>query len=138
MTAVLTSGAIARQRAKARAKAKAERESKRLEREESKRPTVSATTRTRLYEEAINSCAFEGMTPDEIKAEVDQRISRYLRAMPWWFCRTQSADARSRANVRAYRIQRGLIVAGEVPAGLQRHRQEQLSNIYEGTDASSQ
>jgi hypothetical protein len=107
-----------------RQKAKAARLVKQAHAEASKRPTVSPETRARLYDEAMNSSAFEGMSADEIKTEIDQRISIYLNKMPAWFGKTQSADARSRAAMRTYRIQRGLIAAGEQPEALRRHRED--------------
>jgi hypothetical protein len=86
--------------------------------------TISQIIRQRLYGEATNSAAFEGMTSDEIKGEVDQRLTVYLDQMPFWFGRTQVADVRSRENQRRYKIDRGLLPKGQQPEALRRHQAE--------------
>jgi hypothetical protein len=100
--------------------------------------TLSPATRQRLYDEAANSSSFEGMTPDEIKVEIDQRISRYLATMPWWFGRTD--DSRCRKAQRAYKIGRGQITPNEQPEHLRRRRlslAEQIA-LDEAEEASTE
>src|SRR5690348_7934555 len=81
------------EQSKRRAQQKARRQAQREERKQAYRPTLSPVTRQRLYDEAMNSCAFEGMTPEEIRSEVDQLLTRYLDQLPWWYGKTASADA---------------------------------------------
>jgi hypothetical protein len=97
-------------------------------------PTRFESLRERLFERAKETPAFlatvftlndAGPTEDEIMQSVENRLFSLIKNYPSWFGQTKEADARSRAAVRAYRIQRGLIQPEAVPAGLAEWRRKQ-------------
>jgi hypothetical protein len=67
---------------------------------------VSENTRARLYLEADEHPAFEGMEPAPIQADIEKRLELFLRKQPWWYGHTAAADDRHHVARRQYQARR--------------------------------
>jgi hypothetical protein len=79
--------------------------------------TVTQATRDRLLSEAVQ-CYGVTIEPSVLKAWLGLQLERFLSKLPWWYGRTESADAATRRNRRRYQVEHGQIEKQEVPAGL--------------------
>jgi hypothetical protein len=68
-------------------------------------PTVSQRTWKRLYAEAQQHPAFEGMEPGAIREYIDERLAVYLGKQPYWYGHID--DTRHHAAQRQYKARRG-------------------------------
>lgn len=95
--------------------------------------TLSQATRDRLLSAALSTFGVYD-DPDIIKSYLNEKIDAFLKRQPFWFGRTEVADAQHRSNLRRYLIGRGLLQAEAQPAHLARRNMsiEELITIDEG------
>ncbi|MBX3327421.1 MAG: hypothetical protein U0223_16845 [Nitrospira sp.] len=46
---------------------------------------VSQFTRDRLFNEALQHPAYEGMPPDEVRIYINGKIDEHIASFPWWY-----------------------------------------------------
>lgn len=99
--------------------------------------TVTQATKDRLLGEAT-ACFGASVEPEVLKAWLAETLVRFLAGYPFWFGRTPSADAASRAKTRRYLIERGVIQPNEIPKGFVKKRQEWAELTLDEAAASEQ
>lgn len=67
-------------------------------------PKVTQETRGRIYAEAQQHPAFEGMEPGALREYIDGLLAECLSKYPWWFGHID--DARLHAAKRQYKARR--------------------------------
>ena len=81
---------------------------------------LSTVTRERLLAEACHSLSCAGMSREDVRGWLDERMAAYLTDQPWWFGQMKSADSKAAKNLRRHQINNGEIEANEQPLHLKR------------------
>ena len=81
---------------------------------------LSPVTRERLLAEACHSLSCAGMSRENVRVWLDERMAAYLKDQPWWFGQMRSADSKAAKNLRRHQINNGQIEANEQPLNLRR------------------